>query len=54
MSGLFWLQQAVAKSRVPRRALRVGIMVERAESIWARLELSSSDGGTCVRAVCHP
>jgi hypothetical protein len=27
---------------------------ERAESIGARLDLSSSDGGTCVRAVRRP
>ncbi len=30
------------------------IMAERAESIGARLELSSSDDGTCVRAVWRP
>jgi signal transduction histidine kinase len=29
-------------------------MAERAESIGARLELSSSDDGTCVRAVWRP
>ena len=34
--------------------LGLGIMAERAESIEARLELSSSDAGTCVRAVWHP
>jgi signal transduction histidine kinase len=31
-----------------------GIMAERAESIGARLELSSSDDGACVRAVWRP
>jgi len=34
--------------------LGLGIMAERAESIGARLELSSSDDGTCVRAVWRP
>jgi len=29
-------------------------MAERAESIGARLELSSSDDGACVRAVWRP
>ncbi len=29
-------------------------MTERAESIGARLELSSSEDGTCVRAVWRP
>ena len=33
---------------LPHWRLRVGIMAEQAESIGARLELSSSDDGTCV------
>jgi signal transduction histidine kinase len=35
-------------------SLGLSIMTERAESIGARLELSSSEDGTCVRAVWRP
>ena len=35
-------------------SLGLSIMTERAESIGARLDLSSSEDGTCVRAVWHP
>jgi signal transduction histidine kinase len=35
-------------------SLGLGIMAERAESIGARLDLSSSEEGTCVRAVWRP